>query len=98
MFTGSPVQRQSGPNLMPEGHDLPDLFLPTSSHQCDYNHHEEGFSVSGKQLPCPLHFKLRENCCSGRSLQQMLEVFITSFLSNLLLFNGIFLLLNHSFR
>lgn len=23
---------------------------------------------------CPIHIKLRENCCIGRSLQQMLEV------------------------
>lgn len=71
--SGSPVQGQSGSNLLPEGHDLSDLYPPTNGHQCDYNRHEEGFSVNNKQIACPLHFKLRENCCSGRSLQQMLE-------------------------
>jgi len=75
LLAGSPVQGQSGSNLLPEGHDLSDLYPPTNGHQCDYNRHEEGFSVNNKQIACPLHFKLRENCCSGRSLQQMLEVF-----------------------
>jgi len=71
--TGSPVQCPSGPNLLAEGHDLPDLCLSTNGPQCDYNRHEENCSVNDKQQSCPLHFKLRENCCGGRSLQQMLE-------------------------
>ena len=78
VFTGSPVQCPSGPNLLAEGHDLPDLFLSTNGPQCDYNRHEENCSVNDKQQSCPLHFKLRENCCGGRSLQQMLEVTIIS--------------------
>jgi len=46
---------------------------------CVTGEEEEEDKSDGTRMPkgystCPVHFKLRENCRNGRSLQQMLDV------------------------
>ena len=77
LYLGSPVQCRPSPSPVLEGNDFADEECVCAV-DCaeDSNGARNGCQST---TPCPIHFKLRDNCRSGRSLQQMLEVFTIRF-------------------
>lgn len=76
---GSPVQCRPSPSPVPECHDLSECEAHCNCvPEEDESHRNDEMARSLNERPsCPIHFKLRENCRNGRSLQQMLEVCIS---------------------
>lgn len=75
------MQCRPSPSPVLEGND----FAEEDQCVCALGDDDEGRrGINGRSgchstAPCPIHFKLRDNCRSGRSLQQMLEVLIHAF-------------------